>query len=99
MIDAPTDDALLARGYLAPVCRFADGRIACLMEINSWLFAICTDLHPGGHDNAYYYRDRISAEAALRAWDGTGEPGGWFRHPQSGRRRIDGDPTREYFQP
>jgi hypothetical protein len=97
--DGPSDKELFARGYLAPVKRFASGRIACLMEINSMLYAIVTDLVRGGHDNAFYYRTRDTATAALDAWDGNGEPAGWWRHPQSGRRRTDGDPAREYFQP
>ena len=25
------------------------------------------------------------------------EPDGWFRQPQTGRRRSDGDPTKEYI--
>ena len=38
-------------------------------------------------------------ELAWRAalgWDGEGEPEGWYRHPDSGRRRPDGDPAKEY---
>jgi hypothetical protein len=40
-----------------------------------------------------------AAVAALIAWDGKGEPEGWFRHPMSGRRRPDGDASREYTHP
>jgi hypothetical protein len=32
------------------------------------------------------------------AWElvgGVGEPQGWHRHPNTGRRREDGDPTKE----
>jgi hypothetical protein len=36
---------------------------------------------------------------ALREWDGNGEPDGWMRHPDSGRRRPDGDAAREYVEP
>jgi hypothetical protein len=32
----------------------------------------------------------------MNAWDGVGEPAGWFREPATGRRRPDGDPAREY---
>jgi hypothetical protein len=32
----------------------------------------------------------------LNRWDGQGEPQDWFRHPKTGRRRPDGDPSREY---
>jgi hypothetical protein len=34
---------------------------------------------------------------ALIEWDGEGEPSGWFRNPQTGRRRPDGDPEKEYI--
>lgn len=37
-------------------------------------------------DDNWCYKTRALAEAALDAWDGTGEPEGWFRHPASGRR-------------
>ena len=37
-------------------------------------------------------------DAAWRAalgWDGEGEPEGWYRHPDTGRRRAGGDPANE----
>jgi len=36
---------------------------------------------------------------ALIEYDGTSEPQGWFRHPNSGRRRPGGDPSQEYVNP
>lgn len=36
-----------------------------------------------------------SAVLAAAVWDGTGEPIGWIKHPNTGRYRPDGDPTRE----
>ena len=39
---------------------------------------------------------------ALDEWESRefeGEPIGWHRHPDSGRRRPGGDPTREYINP
>lgn len=58
----------------------------------------------GDLDNLNTYADRWcyergSATAALKAWNGTGEPAGWHRHPRSGRRRPEGDAAREYFAP
>lgn len=50
-----------------------------------------------GFDNRWCYRDSTSAGKALEAWDGTGEPQGWHRHPGSGRRRLNGDATQEYI--
>lgn len=55
----------------------------------------------GNHDS---YDDRWCyhkghAGEALEAWDGTGEPKGWHRHPGTGRRRPDGDELAEYLNP
>lgn len=36
------------------------------------------------------------AEWATRAFEG--EPEGWHRHPPTGRRRTDGDPSTEYIE-
>lgn len=38
----------------------------------------------------------MAAVAALIAWNGEGEPSGWMRHPETGRRRPGGDPAGEY---
>jgi hypothetical protein len=39
------------------------------------------------------------AEACFRAWNGFGDaPAGWVRHVPSYRRRVDGDPLREYVK-
>lgn len=48
------------------------------------------------YDDRWCYHDHASALAALNAWDGTGEPEGWHRHPASGRRRNGGE---EYLEP
>lgn len=37
-------------------------------------------------DDRWCYRDVESARVALDAWDGSGEPVGWHRHPATGRR-------------
>lgn len=49
-------------------------------------------------DDGWCYQAEQS-DAAWRAalgWDGDGEPEGWYRHPDTGRRRPDGDPLREF---
>lgn len=52
-----------------------------------------------GITDSYYYATREAAIAAARVWDGKGDaPVGWFRHPQSGRRREGGDPSKEKIQ-
>jgi hypothetical protein len=57
----------------------------------------------GTYDDTWIYDAEQGAfEAGWRAaigWDGDGEPEGWTRHVQSGRRRPEGDPAREYEQP
>jgi hypothetical protein len=94
----PTDEQLLALGYTRPIKRLSDGRICAIMPIG-FTDALCIGIHPWGHNHAYYYRAGGEAATALKTWDGEGEPTGWVRHPQSGRRRTDGDPAREYYQP
>lgn len=42
-----------------------------------------------GYDDRWCYHTYDDAYTALRAWDGTGEPTGWHRHPASGRRVSD----------
>jgi hypothetical protein len=50
------------------------------------------------YDDRWCY-ERGKADVALEGWDGTGEPEGWHRHPDSGRRREKGDPATEYVNP
>jgi len=49
------------------------------------------------YDDLWCYQDG-QGEAAWRAalgWDGEGEPEGWYRHPDTGRRRPEGNAARE----
>jgi len=47
-------------------------------------------------DDCYYYARAREAIDAAKAWHGIGEPAvGWYRHPPSGRRRVNGDPNQE----
>jgi hypothetical protein len=52
-----------------------------------------------GYDDRWCYGSYAEAKAGLEAWDGSGEPGGWHRHPASGRRRTGADPAAEYVAP
>lgn len=56
-------------------------------------------IHNGVLDDEWRYETVQEAIAAMNQWDGVGEPEGWLRHPSSGRRRMNGDPMREYIQP
>lgn len=57
------------------------------------------DVDGGLLDAAYCYDSGVLAVTAAMVWDGSGEPEGWKRHVNSGRRRPGGDPALEYVQP
>ena len=46
-------------------------------------------------ENQWCFHTHEAARDALAAWDGSGEPEGWHRHPDTGRRRPGGDAQRE----
>lgn len=45
----------------------------------------------------YQAAQRDAAWRAALGWDGEGEPEGWYRHPETGRRRPGGDAAQEYI--
>jgi hypothetical protein len=74
-------------GYLSPK-DLGDGTYACVMPLmftHAIIRGRIGDLH--SYEDRWCYKDRQSALKALEAWDGTGEPEGWHRHPMTGRRR------------
>jgi hypothetical protein len=75
---------------------FVNGRDACLVRL-IFNYAILSDLTECGYDGRWCYSSKDAALAALNAWNGEGEPEGWHRHPPSGRRRPNGDATREHI--
>jgi len=50
-----------------------------------------------GYEDRWCFKDYETASKAMDQWDGTGEPEGWHRHPNTGRRRRP-DGT-EYIDP
>jgi hypothetical protein len=73
-------------GYLSPK-PLPGGRYAAIYP-KAYTHAIVT-ARIGDHygiDTSWCYSARAEAKAALDAWDGSGEPTGWIRHPDSGRR-------------
>jgi len=90
-----TEGAILSREFPTGVCAcvysmsYGKGRI-CVGIVAEWAYS---------YDHAYCYESIAQAVEALKAWDGTGEPQGWFRNPDTGRRRPNGDPTKEYILP
>jgi hypothetical protein len=76
-----------------------DGRRIAVMPL---LFTAAVIIGPrhnvlNPYDDRWCYHSIEAALAAVWAWDGTGEPDGWHRHPDSGRRRPGGDPHHEYI--
>jgi hypothetical protein len=69
------DPKLLVNGDYAVLNRFAF-TWAILSGINAW-----------GYEDRWCFSTYEEAKSALDAWDGTGEPEGWHRHPKTGRRR------------
>jgi hypothetical protein len=73
-------------------------RYACVMPL---LFTHAIIVGRIGDNNSYEdrwcYGSAEQAIAALDAWDGTGEPQGWHRHPMTGRRRDESGV--EYIDP
>lgn len=49
-----------------------------------------------GYDNRWCFSSYEKAKTALDNWNGDGEPMGWHRHPDTGRRRVEGDESKEY---
>jgi hypothetical protein len=51
------------------------------------------------YDGVWVYRDHDAAWRAVLGWNGEGDPEGWYRCYQTGRRREDGTPASEHYQP
>jgi hypothetical protein len=74
-----------------------DGRICGVLRL-LYHWTMHVDIDHSGHAERYCYQTREGAEAALEKWDGVGDPEGWHRHPESGRRR-DPETGQEWFAP
>lgn len=76
----------------------ADGRAVFLMAVFGGNLRLgIGEVGSPEMDDVWCYQAPQS-ELAWRAalgWDGEGEPEGWYRHPQTGRRRPGGDPAAE----
>jgi hypothetical protein len=78
--------------------RLPNGRDACITKM-AFTYAILADLTEWGYGDRWCYESIWDAMEALAEWslrDGEGEPQGWHRHPDTGRRRENGDPATEY---
>lgn len=73
-----------------------DGRI-CGVHRLLFHWTLHVDIDLCGYAERYCYQTRDGAVAALEGWDGQGDPIGWHRHPDSGRRR-DPATNREWIE-
>ena len=63
-----------------------DGRICGVHQL-LFHWTLHVDLDLIGYAERYCYSTKEGAIKALTEWDGKGDPQGWHRHPESGRRR------------
>lgn len=84
-------------GGLVRVKDLGDGRYAGIKPLLfHWTLIVGAIGDTWGYDDRWCYATEDLAQQALEAWGGRGEPAGWHRHPNSGRRRPDGDRASEY---
>lgn len=79
--------------------QLVDGRFAYVFRFMFTVAILVTDERNirYGYSDRWCYESMTDAIAALEEWDGTtAEPEGWHRHPDSGRRRPNGDAAKEY---
>lgn len=87
-------DVLCRQNYYRHVTITKDGSI-CVVFSFAYTDAILSDLNWCGYGDRWCFEKtyaQIKTRLALEAWmrDGTEEPTGWHRHPDTGRR-IDED--------
>ena len=76
-----------------------------LIEVTQFMytFAIVTTVKAnlGEYDDRWCYKSLPDAIKAAVEWDPAvePEPEGWHRHPLTGRRRPDGNKSKEYINP
>lgn len=95
-----TPKMLIEWGYVA--WRYLDdGEVMGIMPMTFGKGRVCSGLSTSGYEDCWCFP---SIEDALIGMNGYNpetddEPTGWHRHPMSGRRREDCDPTKEqrYF--
>jgi hypothetical protein len=63
-----------------------NGRICGIRRL-MYHWTMHVDINEFGYDDKYCFATLALAKTALDQWDGTGDPIGWHRHLNSGRRR------------
>lgn len=91
--------AVFEGAYYLHVRPLGDGRAVFLLPMTFGNTRIAIgDVDADYFDDGWCYQhseNDLAWRAAL-GWDGEGEPDGWYRHPDTGRRRPGGDPAKEY---
>jgi len=105
---APVPLSTLPTGSKA-IVRSVSGRMGSRLEDLGFLpgtpIRVSEKRAPSGEPLAYELRGgtscirRVTASQIMVSPLGPEEPEGWFRHVESGRRRPDGDPKKEYINP
>lgn len=84
-----TDAEILLHWQAAFLKRFENGDVAVVQRM-LFTWAILAELTDDYYGDRWCYKTKEAAIRALLDWDGEGEPQGWHRHPDSGRR-VDAD--------
>jgi hypothetical protein len=81
--------AVWPRGHYYGLARALDNDryVAAVPMLFTWAVITGDVNSPLFYDNRWCYHTAEAAVEAAKVWDGVGEPEGWHRHPQSGRRR------------
>lgn len=88
-----TDPFLLVRRVLP------DGQVVRLHKMfgTNTRITLANDEDEVVYTQMYCYHNTPKAIEQANIWDGKGDPEGWYRHINTGRRRPDGDPEKEYI--
>lgn len=81
------------------VITIGDHGLCCIYKF-MYTTAILSGLNDIGYEDRWCYHTKEAALEALLDWAAhpeQAEPEGWHRHPDSGRRRPDGDKKLEYI--
>jgi hypothetical protein len=92
--------AMSQGGYYLHVRVIADGRVVHAMPWRMGGVQVSVGNGDGFYSDTWVYdcEQHDDGWRAAVGWDGKGEPEGWCRHVQSGRRRPGGDPSKEFVR-
>lgn len=63
-----------------------DGRVCGVHQL-LFHWTLHVGIHEFGYEERYCFDTFPRAVVGLESWSGEGDPEGWHRHPESGRRR------------